>query len=61
MNKNQGYLFELQQLTESIFYIRGLLAGVDKNSEAYKRFSESYEKLWKEREELEEKIISKME
>lgn len=49
-------LYELRQLTESIYVLRQEMGILSKNSIEYKYASEQYEYLWKMRDELEEKI-----
>ena len=49
-------LYELRQLTESIYVLRQEMGILSKNSKEYKIASEQYEYLWKMRDELEEKI-----
>ena len=49
-------LYELRQLTESIFVLRQEMGRLSKNSIEYRVASEQYEDLWKRRDELEEKI-----
>ena len=51
------YLFELRQLTESIYVLRQEMGRLSKNSIDYKVASERYEELWRRRDELEEKIV----
>ena len=50
-------LYELRQLTESIYVLRQEMGILSKNSKEYKYASEQYEDLWKRRDELEEKIV----
>ena len=52
-------LYQLRQLTESIFCLRQQLGDLDKKSITYKRAVELYENLWQERDELESKIINR--
>lgn len=55
--RNKCYeLYELRQLTESIFVLRQKMGRLSKNSIEYKVASETYEDLWRRRDELEEKI-----
>lgn len=49
-------LYELRQLTESIYVLRQEMGILSKNSKEYRYASEQYEYLWKRRDELEEKI-----
>ena len=59
MRNNVYYdLYQLRQLTESIFCIRQELGNLDSKTIAYQRTVELYEDLWRERDELEGKIIS---
>lgn len=58
MKSNYYDLYQLRQLTESIFCLRQQLGDLDKNSFAYKKTVELYEELWRERDELESKIIN---
>ena len=50
-------LYELRQLTESIFVQRQKIGCLNKKSIEYKVASEEYEKSWRRRDEIEEKII----
>lgn len=50
-------LYELRQLTESIYVLRQEMGILSKGSLAYKIASEQYEQLWRRRDELEEKIV----
>jgi hypothetical protein len=58
MRREYYDLYQLRQLTESIFCVRQQLGVLDKESFTYKRAVELYEKLWQERDELESKIIN---
>ena len=60
MRNNDVYydLYQLRQLTESIFCIRQELGFLDSQTDTYKRTVELYENLWRERDELEDKIIN---
>jgi hypothetical protein len=51
-------LYQLRQLTESIVCLRQQLSELDKKSIAYKKTVELYEDLWRERDELESKILN---
>lgn len=55
-NKCYYDLYELRQLTESIYVLRQEMGCLSKNSKEYKVASEQYEELWRRRDELEEKI-----
>lgn len=50
-------LYELRQLTESILILGQEMRCLKNNSIEYKVASEEYEKLWKRRDEIENKII----
>ena len=50
-------LYQLRQLTESIFCMRQKLGEFDKQSIEYGKAIELYEELWRERDELESQII----
>jgi hypothetical protein len=50
-------LFELRQLTESIFSLGQEMRRLKNDSIEYKNLSIQYEELWKRRDELENKII----
>lgn len=55
--RNKCYeLYELRQLTESIYVLRQQMGILSKGSLEYKVASEQYEQLWRRRDELEEKI-----
>ncbi len=58
--RNSAYydLYQLRQLTESIFCIRQELGELSKDSLEYDAYVELYEGLWRERDELESKIIN---
>lgn len=58
MRSEYYYLYQLRQLTESIFCTRQQLGSLKKDDIAYKRTVELYEELWRERDELESKIIN---
>ena len=51
-------LYQLRQLTESIFCLRQQLGELDSKSEMYRRTVELYEDLWQERDKLENKIFN---
>ena len=52
--------YDLRQLTESIFYIRErILNYVNSSTKEYLDIKEQYEKLWKQREELEDEVFGK--
>ena len=50
-------LYELRQLTESIFVLGQQMRCLKNSSIEYKIVSEQYEELWKRRNELETKIL----
>ena len=50
-------LYELRQLTESILILGQEMRCLKNNSIEYKVASDEYEKLWKRRDEIENKII----
>ena len=50
-------LYELRQLTESIFVLGQQMRCLKNSSIEYKVASEEYEKLWKRRDEIENKIL----
>lgn len=55
--RNKCYdLYELRQLTESIFVVGRQMRCYKNDSMEYKIMSAQYEELWKRRDELEEKI-----
>ena len=59
MRNNAYYdLYQLRQLTESIFCLRQQIGELDKKTDTYKRAVELYEELWRERDELESRIIN---
>ena len=52
--------YDLRQLTESIFYIREwILKFNNSSSKEYVEATEQYEKLWRQRDELEDKVFGK--
>ena len=51
-------LYQLRQLTESIFCMRQELGELNKKSLEYEAYVKLYEDLWRERDELESKIIN---
>ena len=52
--------YDLRQLTESIFYIREwILKFNNSSSKEYVEATEQYEKLWKQRDELEDEVFGK--
>ena len=52
--------YDLRQLTESIFYIREwILKFNNSSSKEYVDATEQYEKLWKQRDELEDEVFGK--
>ena len=52
--------YDLRQLTESIFYIREwILKFNNSSSKEYVEATEQYEKLWKQREKLEDEVFGK--
>ena len=56
--RNKCYeLYELRQLTESILLLGQKMRCLKNNSIEYKIASEEYEKLWRRRDEIEEKIV----
>lgn len=50
-------LYELRQLTESIFVLGQQMRCLKNSSIEYKIVSEQYEELWKRRNEIENKIL----
>lgn len=50
-------LYELRQLTESIFVLGQQMRCLNNYSPEYKALSQQYEDLWKRRDELEHKIV----
>ena len=59
MEKNIYYdLYQLRQLTESIFCLRQELGNLDKEAIEYKRAVELYEDLWRERDKVENRITN---
>lgn len=50
-------LFELRQLTESIFVLGQQMRCLKNNSIKYKIMSAQYEELWKRRDEIENRIL----
>lgn len=54
--------YDLRQLTESIFYIREMiLKFTNSSTKEYIDTKEQYEKLWKQRDKLEDEIFGKEE
>lgn len=52
--------YDLRQLTESIFYIREwILKFNNSSSKEYVDATEQYEKLWRQRDELEDEVFGK--
>jgi hypothetical protein len=52
--------YDLRQLTESIFYIRErILKFKNSSTKEYIDIKEQYEKLWKQRDELEDEVFGK--
>lgn len=52
--------YDLRQLTESIFYIRErILKFKNPSTKEYIDIKEQYEKLWKQRDELEDEVFGK--
>lgn len=50
-------LYELRQLTESIFVTGQRMRCLKNDSIEYKIMSEEYESLWRRRDEIEERIV----
>lgn len=54
-------LYELRELTESIYRVRQAMSLLKNSSYEYKEMTKIYDDLWRKRDALEAKIISKHE